>query len=146
MKRPLIKLIACIGCLAIAASLFFLIWNRAWLPTHRPIIVAEMRNFAVMQIHGGLGFYDTSFCVKEEDSWKWFYLDHDTGYWDNASLQFQDQDGTVKVFRGKRLLAQFNSEKGLGFYTQKGLVYEKPVGSVGGDLVNNWNNRKDFPD
>ena len=150
VNRRFFKAVVFLSVSAVLGLTFFLLWNRAWLPTFQPTIVAEMRfgktNFAVVQTHDGFGLYGTSFFVQDGGIWKWFYLDHDTGYWWNAKLQVEGQDGTVRVLRGKRLVACFSPKKGLGLYTQRGLVYEAPIGWIEGDMASNWNRRKSFPD
>lgn len=119
--------------------------NRAWNPTGRPIIANSARfgavDVAIVQVHGGLGIYDTSLFVGLTNNWVWYYLDHDGGYWAHAELRINERNGEIQVLRSSTPRAVFQLHQALLRNLKSGRRYEKPIGSLVGDIIKNWSTR-----
>jgi hypothetical protein len=55
--------------------------------------------------------FTTRFCYRKPDMpWKWFYYDHQDGYWRNGHAEVDSIAKTISIHRKGRLSIEFNWE------------------------------------
>lgn len=103
-----------------------------FVPVGKPILISrvttrsgmEMRLTQTRDGHRGEP-YTVDFYYKERDnqSWKWFYIDHEDVYWWSGDIKINEDSKRVTIFRGSKPLAHFDWEQEtLTFLNSRGAI------------------------